>query len=83
MNRFALFAGPTYYPYGGWQDFVDTFDTASAASARAVGLDEYEAAWWHIIDLTDGSVALAGASEQGFNDDFHSHWHGPSQGLRQ
>ena len=31
---FALFAGPHYYPYGGWGDLVGIFDTIEDAKAR-------------------------------------------------
>ncbi len=27
MKRYGLFMYPAYYPYGGWNDFMDSFDT--------------------------------------------------------
>lgn len=47
MKRYMAFAGDTYYPSGGWGDFIGDFD----------GLDEarevcYQAKcdWYHVID---------------------------------
>lgn len=62
MKRYALFAGRTYYPEGGWDDLVDTFDSADEAWERvrrdnrtAVArhaLPPYQ--WHHVVDLTTG-----------------------------
>jgi hypothetical protein len=50
-KRFVLFAGSTYYPGGGWADFVASFD--SAEEARAHSLDHtYD--WRQIVDLQTG-----------------------------
>ena len=63
---FALFAGDTYYPGGGWYDLVGTYDSLAAAqSAAAHGWpDRYEENavnpydWYHIIDLTTQKMIL-------------------------
>lgn len=49
MKRFLLFAGETYYPGGGWDDFVDDYDTLEEAEAKAKTLKEN---WWDIVDTT-------------------------------
>lgn len=33
MKRYLLFAFPQFYPAGGWNDFVDSFASVSAACA--------------------------------------------------
>lgn len=54
MKRYALFAGSSYYPSGGWKDFVGSFDTAM--EARVPGIVGYSESydWYHIIDLRTG-----------------------------
>lgn len=46
--RYLLFAGDSYYPEGGWHDFVGKFRTLKACkeSLPAHGCD-----WAHIVDL--------------------------------
>ena len=51
MKRFLLFAGEDYYPWGGWRDFVGSFDTAEEAMAvinQPVHGETVE--WGHIVD---------------------------------
>lgn len=47
MKKYLLFTGDTYYPSGGWDDFVDDFDSIEEALAYAAknGRD-----WFHIVD---------------------------------
>ncbi len=44
-KRFLLFAGDTYYPQGGWRDFIKSFDTYAEAdnhlSSKEVGKGRY------------------------------------------
>lgn len=49
---FALFAGATYYPSGGWNDLVGTYDTEelAVAAGAVAAADGYN--WWHVIDLS-------------------------------
>lgn len=60
FKRYLLFAGATYYPSGGWDDFVGSFDTTEQAkdALLAKGFDYYD--WAHIVDATDGAVVWAG-----------------------
>ncbi len=52
MKRYALFAGDTWYPSGGWNDFVDTYDTIADAAFRGMGTGD----WFHIVDLATGQI---------------------------
>jgi hypothetical protein len=51
VKRFVVFAGDKYYPAGGWDDHVGSFDTE--AEARLV-LKNAPDDWGHIIDLETG-----------------------------
>ena len=53
MKRYAVFAFDTYYPGGGWSDFVTSHDSVAAATAAATasGRDH-----WEIIDLQSGET---------------------------
>jgi hypothetical protein len=51
MKRYALFAGETYYPAGGWSDFIGSFDSFSAADEVA---QKENRDWSHVIDLDTG-----------------------------
>ena len=68
---FALFAGDRYYPGGGWNDFVGTFDSIEAAHDRYVkgpyAEDEpdedgyvavYKYGWGHVVDLYSANVVV-------------------------
>lgn len=52
MRRFLLFAGSLYYPSGGWEDFVASYDTLLDATVGAAKLDadRYVYMWWQIVD---------------------------------
>lgn len=51
MKRYLLFAGDIYYPGGGWDDFIGSFDTIEECQAfgkdPSRGLD-----WYQIVDTT-------------------------------
>lgn len=51
MKRYVIFAGDTFYPGGGWDDFHSWHDTIEEAieAAKTVTTD-----WWDCIDLTTG-----------------------------
>lgn len=44
MKRYLLFCGENYYPYGGWEDFKDSFDTIEECRMARTG------DWYQIID---------------------------------
>lgn len=49
MKRYLAFAGNTYYPCGGWGDFVGDFDTITEAfDAGKKGNERF--GWWQVID---------------------------------
>jgi hypothetical protein len=51
LKRYALFAYDTYYPGGGWSDFVRSFDTVDEAAQHGRQLrDDYKV----VIDLRTG-----------------------------
>lgn len=53
MKRYLLFAGDTYYPAGGWGDFVYQFaDLEEAKLYASEKLNRRK--WWHIVDLEIG-----------------------------
>lgn len=55
LKRFLLFAGPDYYPGGGWDDFRGSFDTRQEAEDyyNAGGPDKNYPKWdwYHIVDM--------------------------------
>jgi hypothetical protein len=48
VKRYLLFAGDIYYPAGGWDDFVASFDLPAEARTHAESLHPCQ--WWQIID---------------------------------
>lgn len=55
---FALFAGDTYYPMGGWEDFQGVFDTVDAALAHY-----HDASsswdWYHVVNMETREIVSA------------------------
>ncbi len=51
VKRYVVFAADAYYPGGGWDDHVGSFDTVEEAirAGEAAGCDAY-----HVIDLWSG-----------------------------
>jgi len=45
---YYLFAGCTYYPCGGVNDFVGTFDTVLGAVKHMANTEGFD--WWHVTD---------------------------------
>lgn len=54
MERYLLFAGNMYYPYGGWNDLVDSYETIEDAVEFA---KEKNFEWWHVVDPSFGIVS--------------------------
>ena len=46
MKKFLLFVGDAYYPEGGWNDFVDSFDSVEEAKEKI----PEDCDWWHVIN---------------------------------
>jgi len=65
---FALFAGDTYYPTGGWDDLVGVYETLREAEVAANygWKDRYDTDavqpydWYHIVDLDTRKVVSEG-----------------------
>lgn len=53
-RRFLVFAGTRFYPWGGWGDFKDSFDTEEEANAAVIKLKKEHSYdldfWYEIID---------------------------------
>lgn len=70
MNRYLLFGGDTYYPLGGWDDFIESYETVDEAEEEALREESNEERreiilryadscvlldWSHIIDKRNGN----------------------------
>ena len=49
LKRFLLFAGGSYYPNGGWLDFVGSYDTFPEAEKAVPDRD-----WAQVVDTQEG-----------------------------
>ena len=55
MKQFLFFAGNQFYPYGGWNDFKASFDTAEQAHDEWIkSTTEKVYDWAHVVDLKSG-----------------------------
>lgn len=52
MKRYLLFCGDNYYPGGGWEDFVGSYDDMCDA-VDAVTAKNWD--WYQIIDAINGT----------------------------
>lgn len=57
MKRYLLFAGDTYYPNGGWYDYLGSFDTTEDCLRHIAGTPWD---WWHIYDTKEQLIVLTG-----------------------
>lgn len=63
MKRFLLFASSFYYPNGGWDDFIGSFDTVEGAVEFLTSVDKEEVHhdWYQVVDtITFTIVARSG-----------------------
>lgn len=54
---FMLFAGDSYYPAGGWRDFIGVFPSVEAA------VEHFKSGswdWYHVVSFGEGIVASGG-----------------------
>ena len=50
MDGYLLFGGETYYPKGGWSDYIGAFRSeAEAAAAFVSDGDMLEGHWFHVV----------------------------------
>lgn len=55
MKKYLLFGGDNYYPSGGWNDFVDSFDTILEAMAK-MDIAKWEWDWAQIVNTATEEV---------------------------
>lgn len=53
MKRYLIFAYDSYYPGGGWNDYVGSEDTLVAVG-KALARNTQD--WWHVVDSTTGKI---------------------------
>lgn len=54
MKQYLLFSGDTYYPYGGWRDFDESFDSIDEAEKYIS--NNHAPDWWQIVDIKTGKI---------------------------
>jgi hypothetical protein len=63
VKRYLLFAGSTYYPDGGAEDFVGDFDSIERSEFKAFEHDkntDRRLDWWHVFDTQEKKICLQG-----------------------
>ena len=55
LKRYLLFQGETYYPDGGWNDFIGSYDSIEEAENVLINKDA-KFTWWHIVDSTTEEI---------------------------
>lgn len=62
MKNYILFAGPTYYPIGGWGDFINSFSDLGEAifEAKKIMKEKECVEWAHIVDTKINSIVWEG-----------------------
>ena len=54
MNRYLLFAGENYYPFGGFADYVGSRNSITEVKEELLNNNSYD--WWHIVDSEKGII---------------------------
>lgn len=51
MDKFLVFGGEAYYASGGYNDYIDSFETIDEAREKCIELKSkyYTFDWWHIV----------------------------------
>lgn len=56
MKQYAVFAGMDYYPFGGWDDLLGTYESLIEASKYAEDhVKQGKWRWAHIVNLQTGA----------------------------
>lgn len=64
MKRYALFGMRNFYPNGGWNDFVDTFDDPREAGCWALkDIELEECDFFQIVDMELGTDITSKVNE--------------------
>lgn len=58
LLQYVVFAGQTYYPGGGWDDFVGSWDDPNDA-IKSIATDHYD--WIQVVDIKTGQIIHEGA----------------------
>lgn len=56
MKKYLVFAGVTYYPSGGFDDYVGSSD--SLQGAKDMGEDDMWSNWWHVVETESMKVVF-------------------------
>lgn len=85
MKKFLVFAGETYYPSGGWEDYCGEFDNLSDAIAHAESLgpsSDYPYRWAHVADVSHGKIVFeVDMHRSGLEDSLDGDVHRPVKAL--
>lgn len=68
MKKYLLFAGPNYYPSGGLDDLVKSFDSIEEAKAFAEADHEETYEWAQIVETKSLKLVLCGDIERAFRN---------------
>lgn len=73
IQKYILFMGDRYYPWGGWKDYLADFDTISQCQLKAIERQESENlsfCWFQIVDSETKEIVLEGDfdAQQPFDD---------------
>ena len=55
LNQYLLFGGDTYYPRGGWDDFIMSSPTMENAIAMVSQLEK-KCEWYHVVDTKTNKI---------------------------
>jgi hypothetical protein len=58
MKKYLLFVMDSYYPSGGWGDFVDSFEDKDEAVGYANRQECGD--WYHVVDIEQGGICASG-----------------------
>lgn len=68
--NYLLFAGATYYPGGGWDDFRGAYEELQhAVDAGQGALTQSNSGlidWWHAVSIETGAIVERGRRQRGF-----------------
>ena len=68
MKNYALFAGDSYYPIGGFGDFLNTYVTpeeaiqAGTLSVTECNYKSYTYDWYQVVDLNSLEIIVSGVN---------------------
>jgi hypothetical protein len=55
-KRYLLFYGRQYYPLGGWEDFITSFDEVSDALTYLGTHSNFD--WFQVVDADTGKIVV-------------------------